>query len=203
MSFIFLLTLFEWVLSSLRWRASLSSCWTGLEWLLSCMPAGRAMLLSQSKNVIRYRRRNNSWCRYLLRQGADPNGGRHEHGYTCLHFAGLAGEFYHPPAHHSTWCHQESQKYASSYWKQGRKPIIQTLSKGQLPLISFDEISENFRTAAAMAAFVGNHHCVSVINNHVPKDHVLYYTKWVRFKKFSNHHCVQEYYTKWVKFKNI
>ena len=30
--------------------------------------------------------------RYLLRQGADPNGGRHEHGYTCLHFAALAGE---------------------------------------------------------------------------------------------------------------
>ena len=38
---------------------------------------------------------------------------------------------------------------------------------------------DNFRTAAAMAAFVGNHHCVSVINNHVPKENVLYYTKWV------------------------
>ena len=44
-------------------------------------------------------------------------------------------------------------------------------------MISFHEITENYRTAAAMAAFVGNHHCVSVINNHVPKDHVLYYTK--------------------------
>ena len=32
-----------------------------------------------------------------------------------------------------------------------------------------------------MAAFVGNHHCVSVINNHVPKENVLYYTKWVFF----------------------
>ena len=32
-----------------------------------------------------------------------------------------------------------------------------------------------------MAAFVGNHHCVSVINNHVPKENVLYYTKWVIF----------------------
>ena len=30
-------------------------------------------------------------ARYLLRQGADPNGGHHEHHYTCLHFAGLAG----------------------------------------------------------------------------------------------------------------
>ena len=31
-------------------------------------------------------------ARYLLRQGADPNGGNHEHRYTSLHFAGLAGK---------------------------------------------------------------------------------------------------------------
>ena len=36
-----------------------------------------------------------------------------------------------------------------------------------------------------MAAFVGNHHCVSVINNHVPKENVLYYTKWVDFANKS------------------
>ena len=35
------------------------------------------------------------------------------------------------------------------------------------------------RTAAAMAAFVGNHHCVSVINNFVPKDDVWYYTRYL------------------------
>ena len=28
---------------------------------------------------------------FLLKQGASPNGGNHEHDYTCLHFAGLAG----------------------------------------------------------------------------------------------------------------
>jgi len=31
-------------------------------------------------------------AKYLLKQGADPNGGNHEHNYTCLHFAGLAGK---------------------------------------------------------------------------------------------------------------
>ena len=25
-------------------------------------------------------------------EGADPNGGNHEHNYTCLHFAGLASK---------------------------------------------------------------------------------------------------------------
>lgn len=33
------------------------------------------------------------------------------------------------------------------------------------------------RTAAQMAAFVGNHGCVAVINNFVPKEDVYYYTK--------------------------
>jgi len=32
------------------------------------------------------------------------------------------------------------------------------------------------RTAPQMAAFVGNHHCVSVINNFIPKDDIDYYT---------------------------
>ena len=27
-----------------------------------------------------------------MNSGADPNGGNHEHNYTCLHFAGLAGK---------------------------------------------------------------------------------------------------------------
>ena len=47
----------------------------------------------------------------------------------------------------------------------------------------------NSRTAAAMAAFVGNHHCVSVINNHVPRDHVLYYTKWDKHRDQSQLLC--------------
>ena len=33
------------------------------------------------------------------------------------------------------------------------------------------------RTAAAMSAFVGNHNCVAVINNFVPKDDVWCYTR--------------------------
>lgn len=31
-------------------------------------------------------------AKYLIKQGADPNGGNHEHNYTCLHFAGLASK---------------------------------------------------------------------------------------------------------------
>ena len=79
-------------------------------------------------------------CRYLLRQGADPNGGRHEHSYTCLHFAGLAGELQRskyplspPPAQHSTntRCQQGSQRCASCYWRLERKHITKTLWKGE------------------------------------------------------------------------
>ena len=39
------------------------------------------------------------------------------------------------------------------------------------------------RTATAMAAFVGNHHCVSVINNHVPREDVLYFTRKQPFEE--------------------
>jgi hypothetical protein len=35
-----------------------------------------------------------------------------------------------------------------------------------------------FRTAAAMAAFVGNHACVAVINNFIPKEDVWYFTRY-------------------------
>ena len=31
-------------------------------------------------------------AKYLVKQGADANGGNHEHHYTSLHFAGLAGK---------------------------------------------------------------------------------------------------------------
>jgi hypothetical protein len=34
---------------------------------------------------------NNFSCFFLV-IGADPNGGNHEHHYTALHFAGLAGK---------------------------------------------------------------------------------------------------------------
>ena len=33
------------------------------------------------------------------------------------------------------------------------------------------------RTAAAMAAFVGNHNCVAVINNFVPKENLSLFTR--------------------------
>ena len=79
-------------------------------------------------------------------KGADANGGNHEHNYTCLHFAGLAGK----------------PDICSLLLEAGAK--------------TYHTNSVN-RTAAAMAAFVGNHNCVSVINNYVPKDDVLYFTR--------------------------
>jgi len=84
--------------------------------------------------------------KFLLKQGADANGGNHEHNYTCLHFAGLAGK----------------PDICSLLLEAGAK--------------TYHTNSVN-RTAAAMAAFVGNHNCVSVINNYVPKDDVLYFTR--------------------------
>ena len=35
------------------------------------------------------------------------------------------------------------------------------------------------RTAAQMAGFVGNHECVAVINNYVPKEAVFFFTRQV------------------------
>jgi len=83
---------------------------------------------------------------YLLQQGADPNGGNHEHRYTALHFAALA-----------------------------KKPQICTMLM-EAGAKKHHKNSVN-RTATAMAAFVGNHACVSAINNYVPKEDVYYYTK--------------------------
>jgi len=83
---------------------------------------------------------------YLLNQGADPNGGNHEHDYTCLHFAGLAG----------------SPDICRMLLEAGAKP---------------HHTNSVNRTAAAMAAFVGNHSCVAVINNFVSKEEVWCYTR--------------------------
>lgn len=85
-------------------------------------------------------------AKYLIKQGADPNGGNHEHNYTCLHFAGLAAK----------------PEICSLLMEAGAK--------------THHTNSVN-RTAAAMAAFVGNHDCVAVINNYVPKEDVLYFTR--------------------------
>ncbi|XP_052695723.1 ankyrin repeat and MYND domain-containing protein 2-like [Crassostrea angulata] len=46
-----------------------------------------------------------------------------------------------------------------------------------------DHVNSVGRTAAQMAAFVGQHQCVSVINNFFPKEKLLYYTKPQGFEK--------------------
>ena len=79
-------------------------------------------------------------------EGADPNGGNHEHNYTCLHFAGLASK----------------PEICSLLLEAGAK--------------THHTNSVN-RTAAAMAAFVGNHSCVAIINNYVPRADILYFTR--------------------------
>ncbi|XP_023326943.1 ankyrin repeat and MYND domain-containing protein 2 [Eurytemora carolleeae] len=73
-------------------------------------------------------------------------------------------------------------------WK-GTESMLSYLLKQDTLFILFDfrmlleagakayHINSVNRTAAAMAAFVGNHECVSVINNFVPKDDVWYYTR--------------------------
>jgi len=91
-------------------------------------------------------------AKYLIKQGADPNGGDHEHDYKCLHFAGLAGK----------------PEICSLLLEAGAK--------------TYHTNSVN-RTASAMAAFVGNHSCVSVINNYVPKENVLYFTRKQPFEE--------------------
>lgn len=91
-------------------------------------------------------------AKYLLKQGADPNGGNHEHHYTSLHFAGLAG-----------------------------KPnICSLLLEAGAKTHHTNSVS---RTAAGMAAFVGNHDCVAIINNYVPKEDILYFTRKQPFEE--------------------
>jgi len=95
---------------------------------------------------------NEDVAKYLVKQGGDPNGGNHEHRYTCLHFAALAGK--------PSVCRVLLEAGAKTYHTN----------------------SVN-RTAAAMAAFVGNHACVSTINNFVPREDVLYYTRKQPFEE--------------------
>lgn len=89
---------------------------------------------------------------FLINQGADVNGGNHEHNYTTLHFAALAGK--------SEVC-----------------KIL--LEHG----VKIDEINTVKRTASQMAAFVGMHECVAVINNFIPKEDVYYYTRKQPFEE--------------------
>lgn len=97
---------------------------------------------------------NGEVANYLIKQGADPNGGNHEHNYTCLHFAGLAG----------------------------KSDVCKILLEAGAKTYHTNSVS---RTAAAMAAFVGNHNCVSVINNFVPKEDVTYFTRKQPFEEKS------------------
>jgi len=46
-----------------------------------------------------------------------------------------------------------------------------------------DAINSVKRTASAMGAFVGNHECVAIINNFVPKEDVYYYTRKQPFEE--------------------
>lgn len=91
-------------------------------------------------------------AKYLLKQGADANGGNHEHNYTSLHFAGLAGK--------SHICSLLLEAGAKTHHTNSVK-----------------------RTAAGMAAFVGNHDCVAIINNFVPKEDILYFTRKQPFEE--------------------
>lgn len=85
-------------------------------------------------------------AKFLIKQGADVNGGDHEHGYTTLHFAALSNKI----------------------------EICQILLEND---VKVDRTNSVKRTASQMAAFVGNHECVSVINNYVQKEDVYYFTR--------------------------
>lgn len=89
---------------------------------------------------------NEEMVQMLLDQGADVNLCQHQHGYTCLHFAGLSG----------------NSKICLLLLMAGAKPNIQNTVN---------------RTPAQMAAFVGNHSCVSTINTFIPPSEVAYYTE--------------------------
>jgi len=91
-------------------------------------------------------------AKFLINQGADVNGGDHEHRYTPLHFAALAGK--------SEVC----------------KLLVENGAKTE-------EINSVKRTASQMGAFVGNHECVAIINNYVPKESVYYFTRKQPFEE--------------------
>jgi len=95
---------------------------------------------------------NVNFAQFLIEQGADVNGGDHEHQYTALHFAALAGK----------------PKVCEVLLQEG---------------VKIDAVNSVKRTASQMAAFVGNHDCVAVINNYVPKESVYYYTKKQPFEE--------------------
>ncbi|XP_052594306.1 ankyrin repeat and MYND domain-containing protein 2 isoform X1 [Peromyscus californicus insignis] len=87
-------------------------------------------------------------CKLLLRHGADVNCHQHEHGYTALMFAALSGK--------------------------GNKDITWAMLEAGAET---DVVNSVGRTAAQMAAFVGQHDCVAIINNFFPRERLDYYTK--------------------------
>uniref|UniRef100_A0A8C6UY12 Ankyrin repeat and MYND domain containing 2b n=1 Tax=Neogobius melanostomus TaxID=47308 RepID=A0A8C6UY12_9GOBI len=86
-------------------------------------------------------------CRLLLQHGADVNCNQHEYGYTALMFAGLSG----------------------------RKTDITSMMLDAGAEI--DLVNSVGRTAAQMAAFVGQHDCVTVINNFFSRARLDIYTR--------------------------
>ncbi|CAG02740.1 unnamed protein product [Tetraodon nigroviridis] len=89
-------------------------------------------------------------CKLLLQHGADVNCNQHEHGYTALMFAGLSGD---------------TSRKTDITWMM--------LDAGA----ETDVVNSVGRTAAQMAAFVGQHDCVTVINNYFSRARLDYYTK--------------------------
>ena len=108
-------------------------------------------------------------AKYLLKQGADPNGGNHEHHYTSLHFAGLAGK-----------------PHICSLLLEAGAKTHHTNSVSRTAAGSSQDFSQYLESSfliTGMAAFVGNHDCVAIINNYVPKEDILYFTRKQPFEE--------------------
>ncbi|VDK51657.1 unnamed protein product [Anisakis simplex] len=87
---------------------------------------------------------NQQLVEYLIKNGADPNTNQHTHGYSALMFAAISGQ-------------PESPE------------ICRILLDAGAHAYKTNSIN---KTASEMAAFVGQHECVSVINNYIGMDEI-------------------------------
>ncbi|CAH8447813.1 unnamed protein product [Schistosoma mattheei] len=91
---------------------------------------------------------------FLLKYGANVNSSSHKQGYTALMFAGLSGLLLH------------------LYNFVGNIEVVELLLHYGARINDVNSIG---RTASQMAAFVGNHNVVTLINNYLEREEIAVY----------------------------
>ncbi|KAG8285790.1 Ankyrin repeat and MYND domain-containing protein 2 [Homalodisca vitripennis] len=105
------------------------------------------------------------------RDGADVNSGRHKHGYSALNFRVFSGD--RDGADVNSGRHKHGYSALHFGVLSGNTDVCELLLTAGAKTHATNSVG---KTPMEMAAFVGNHMCVAIINNFVPRVEVDYFT---------------------------